>query len=251
MARIPMTSGFVIIPEGEYVFRIYDATYDEDFGRIEIKLVNAQGATHTERFSIKDKNDEYNEKALNAFSYFAKTAMNDYTMEDIDPEQLINHYIRADVVHTKVPSNKDPNKEVTFANLGDKSPADGFDTEPVARALTLGNGINEYQTEALRTAAGMNHPNNDEILLNGVMGLCGESGECVDMVKKYRFQGHELDKAHLAKELGDVAWYLAVTAHAIGYDLETVLQMNVDKLRNRYPNGFEKERSLHRQEGDV
>lgn len=63
--------------------------------------------------------------------------------------------------------------------------------------------INEYQTEALRTAAGMNHPNNDEILLNGVMGLCGESGECVDMVKKYRFQGHELDKAHLAKELGD------------------------------------------------
>ena len=81
--------------------------------------------------------------------------------------------------------------------------------------------INEYQTEALRTAADMNHPNNDEILLNGVMGLCGESGECVDMVKKYRFQGHELDKAHLAKELGDVAWYLAVTAHAIGYDLET------------------------------
>ena len=65
--------------------------------------------------------------------------------------------------------------------------------------------INEYQTEALRTAAGMNHPNNDEILLNGVMGLCGESGECVDMVKKYRFQVHELDKAHLAKELGDVA----------------------------------------------
>ena len=123
MARIPMTSGFVIIPEGEYVFRIYDATYDEDFGRIEIKLVNAQGATHTERFSIKDKNDEYNEKALNAFSYFAKTAMNDYTMEDIDPEQLINHYIRAEVVHTKVPSNKDPNKEVTFANLGDKSPS--------------------------------------------------------------------------------------------------------------------------------
>ena len=44
MARIPMTSGFMVIPEGEYVFRIYDATYDEDFGRIEIKLVNAQGA---------------------------------------------------------------------------------------------------------------------------------------------------------------------------------------------------------------
>lgn len=142
MARIPMTSGFTLIPEGEYVFRIYDATYDEDFGRIEVKLVNAQGATHTERFSIKNSDDEFNEGALNAFSYFAKTAMNDYTMEDIDPEQLIDHYIRAEVVHTKSPSKKDPSKTVTFANLGDKSPADGFDTEPVDRALTLGRGGN-------------------------------------------------------------------------------------------------------------
>lgn len=140
MARIPMTSGFVLIPEGEYVFRIYDAKYDEEFGKIEVKLVNAQGATHTERFSIKDSNDEFNEKALNAFSYFAKTAMNDYTLEDVDPEELIDHYICAEVIHTQVPSNKDPNKMVTFANLGDKSPADGFDTEPVARALTIGRG---------------------------------------------------------------------------------------------------------------
>jgi hypothetical protein len=139
MARIPMTSGFVVIPEGEYVFRIYDVTYDEDFGRIEVKLVNAQGGTHTERFSIKNNDDGYNEKALNAFSYFAKTAMNDYTLEDVDPEELIDHYIRAEVVHTKVPSNKDPNKTVTFANLGDKSPADGFDTEAVGRALSLGH----------------------------------------------------------------------------------------------------------------
>lgn len=111
--------------------------------------------------------------------------------------------------------------------------------------------INEYQTEALRTAAGMNHSNNDDILLNGVMGLAGESGECVDMMKKHLFQGHELDKEHIAKELGDVAWYIALSAYAMGYDLETILQMNVDKLRKRYPNGFEAERSLHRQEGDV
>lgn len=140
MARIPMTSGFIVIPEGEYVFRIYDATYDEDFGKIEVHLVNAQGATMTERFSILGPNGEYNEKALNAFSYFAKTAMDDYEMEDIDPVELIDHYIRATVVHTKVPSNKDPNKEVTFTHLGDKAPADGFDTEATARALTIGKG---------------------------------------------------------------------------------------------------------------
>lgn len=109
--------------------------------------------------------------------------------------------------------------------------------------------INEYQHEALRTASGMNK--DMPMIANGVLGLCGESGECADMVKKHLFQGHELDEAHLAKELGDVAWYLAVSAYSIGYDLETILQMNVDKLRNRYPNGFEAERSLHRQEGDV
>ncbi len=138
MARIPMTSGFTLIPEGTYVFRVYAATYDEEFGKIEVKLVNAAGMTHTERFSIKDKNDEMNEKALNAFSYFAKTVMGDYTLEDIDPAELVDHFVCAEVVHTKLPSNKDPNKTVTFANLGDKSPAEYFDTEPVARALTLG-----------------------------------------------------------------------------------------------------------------
>lgn len=138
MARIPMTSGFTLIPEGTYVFRVYGATYDEEFGKIEVKLVNAAGMTHTERFSIKDKNDEMNEKALNAFSYFAKTVMGDYTLEDIDPAELVDHFICAEVVHTKLPSNKDPNKMVTFANFGDKSPAEYFDTEPVARALTLG-----------------------------------------------------------------------------------------------------------------
>lgn len=142
MARIPMTSGFTLIPEGTYVFRIYDVSYDEEFGKIEIKLVNAAGMTQTERFTIKDKNDEPNEKALNAFSYFAKTAMGDYTLEDIDPMELIDHFIEAEVVHTKLPSNKDPNKTVTFANLGDKAPAEYFDTEPVSRALALGKDKN-------------------------------------------------------------------------------------------------------------
>ena len=138
MARIPMTSGFALIPEGTYVFRVYDATYDEEFGKIEVKMVNAAGMTYTERFSIKDKNDNLNERALDAFSYFAKTVMNDYNLEDIDPAELIDHFICAEVVHSKLPSNKDPNKTVTFTNLGDKSPAEYFDTEPVARALTLG-----------------------------------------------------------------------------------------------------------------
>jgi len=141
MARIPMTSGFTLIPEGEYVFRIYDAEYDEEFGKIQVKLVNAQGMTHTERFTLKDNNDEWNEKALNAFSYFAKTALNDFGREDVDPEELIDHYIRAEVTHSDPqPNRNDPSKTVVFANLGDKSPADGFDETPVERALTIGRG---------------------------------------------------------------------------------------------------------------
>ena len=105
--------------------------------------------------------------------------------------------------------------------------------------------INQYQAEALRTASGGN------LLLNGVLGLTGEAGECADLLKKHLFQGHELDEEHLVKELGDVAWYLAVTAHALGYDLETILQMNVDKLWKRYPTGFDAARSQHRGENDV
>ena len=110
--------------------------------------------------------------------------------------------------------------------------------------------INEYQTAALRTAQ-TDKLTARELLLNSALGLCGESGEVADLLKKYHFQGHNLDLDHVAKELGDIAWYLAVGAYAIGYDLETILQMNVDKLKARYPDGFSADRSLHRAENDI
>ena len=110
--------------------------------------------------------------------------------------------------------------------------------------------INEYQTAALRTAQ-TDKLSASDLLLNSALGLCGESGEVADLVKKHRFQGHDLDIDHVAKELGDIAWYLAVGAYAIGYDLETILQMNVDKLKARYPDGFSVDRSLHRDKNDV
>lgn len=88
-------------------------------------------------------------------------------------------------------------------------------------------------------------------LENGLMGLCGEAGEAIDILKKHLFQGHDLDKEHLAKELGDVAWYLAVSADALGYDLETILMMNVKKLRARYPEGFDSDLSQNRRVGDI
>ena len=110
--------------------------------------------------------------------------------------------------------------------------------------------INEYQNAALRTAQ-TDKLTARELLLNSALGLCGESGEVADLVKKHRFQGHDLDFDHVAKELGDIAWYLAVGAYAIGFDLERIFRMNIDKLKARYPNGFSTDRSLHRAENDV
>ena len=108
---------------------------------------------------------------------------------------------------------------------------------------------NEYQEAALRTAN--KNLSLTEQLQNGVMGLTGESGECADLLKKYLFQGHELDVAHFVKELGDVAWYLAVSADALGYDLESIFQMNIDKLTARYPDGFDSDLSVHRKINDI
>jgi NTP pyrophosphatase (non-canonical NTP hydrolase) len=118
--------------------------------------------------------------------------------------------------------------------------------EHLKQTVVDGITANDYQRAAMRTASGMNYENHG-MLLNGVLGLCGEAGEVADIVKKATFQGHELDKEHIAEELGDVSWYLAVAAHAIGYDLGDIFQMNIDKLSKRYPEGFSKERSVNRE----
>ena len=108
---------------------------------------------------------------------------------------------------------------------------------------------NEYQKLAART---MNPAlRGRDVLIKGVMGLCGEAGEAIDIVKKHLAQGHELDREGLIKELGDVAWYLAETATALGIDLDEVLERNIDKLKKRYPEGFSAEKSQHRQAGDI
>ena len=111
--------------------------------------------------------------------------------------------------------------------------------------------LNEYQTEAMRTASGMCEKCNDNLMLNGAMGLNGEAGEVIDILKKYMFQGHKLDTEHIAKELGDCLWYIAVCAKGAGYTLDEIAEMNKAKLRKRYPDGFEADKSIHRSEGDI
>ena len=104
---------------------------------------------------------------------------------------------------------------------------------------------NEYQKLAMTTL----NPQltQKDVLINAVMGLCGESGEAIDLVKKHLHQGHPLDREALAKELGDIAWYLAETAYALDIPLEDILKKNIEKLAARYPHGFDKERSVSRE----
>ncbi len=109
--------------------------------------------------------------------------------------------------------------------------------------------VNEYQRQAMATL----NPALDkkDVLINSVMGLCGEAGEAIDIVKKWLAQGHELDKERLARELGDVAWHLAEAAAALDMPLEQILQGNLDKLKARYPEGFSAERSRERVKTDL
>ena len=106
--------------------------------------------------------------------------------------------------------------------------------------------FNEYQRLAQRTSS--KKVDRLDRILNGLMGLNGEAGECIDILKKYFYQGHELDKEKLIDELGDVLWYIAETCEGIGVTMEEIAKRNIEKLRKRYPHGFETERSINRNE---
>ena len=113
--------------------------------------------------------------------------------------------------------------------------------------------INEYQKLAMRTNDGMcdnrlHEKENIGELINGALGLTGESGEVADIIKKHVFHGHNLDKDEIIKELGDVCWYVALLSYAIDIPLEDILQKNIDKLKRRYPEGFSEESSINRVE---
>ena len=105
--------------------------------------------------------------------------------------------------------------------------------------------INEYQRLAQRTA---NTKAPSPKIENGILGLCGETGEIADAYKKHLYQGHEFDREHMAEELGDVCWYVAEMASGLGLPLEEIMAQNIEKLRKRYPDGFDAERSVHREE---
>ena len=88
-------------------------------------------------------------------------------------------------------------------------------------------------------------------IFNACLGLSGEVGEFNDMIKKWVFHEKELDMEHAKKEAGDILWYVVMLCESFGWNMEEIMQMTVDKLKARYPEGFDVERANHRAEGDV
>ena len=107
-----------------------------------------------------------------------------------------------------------------------------------------------YQKNVLKYA-----PDHHDYLLNVIyaaMGMCGEAGEASELIKKYAYHRHTIDTEHLARELGDVLWYVSYMAYLFGYPLGKIMTMNQEKLAKRYPDGkFDEERSRNREEGDI
>lgn len=106
---------------------------------------------------------------------------------------------------------------------------------------------NEYQKLAMRTAPDISDSDREKHALHGIVS---EAGEIHGLYQKV-YQGHTIDKEHAKKELGDLMWFIAEYADANGWKLSDIMQMNIDKLKARYPQGFDSEKSLHRKEGDI
>lgn len=109
-------------------------------------------------------------------------------------------------------------------------------------------GADEYQKDAARTI--MTPDNSDKMLTHGLLGLGSEVGEVQGIFQK-TYQGHKVNPEHLIKELGDVLWMIAEICTACEFSMGDVMKINIDKLWERYPDGFDPDKSLHRKEGDI
>ncbi|MDQ8162880.1 MAG: nucleoside triphosphate pyrophosphohydrolase family protein [Gemmatimonadota bacterium] len=104
--------------------------------------------------------------------------------------------------------------------------------------------LDEYQALAARTLG--RDRTHEQQLANAALGLTGEAGEVAEVIKKHLFHATPLDQDALAKELGDCLWYIGAFATVLGLSMDDIAQRNIDKLRKRYPEGFDTERSRNR-----
>lgn len=132
MGRFKLSAGFQMIPEGEHVFRIDAVKYDEDFGKMEIRMSTKSGATHIERYSLLNTDGSVKEGAMRAFAFTAQTALNDFSDREIDEQELVGHFIRAEVEHQEGDRTNDRGEKMKFVRLAKKYPATGFEGEEPA-----------------------------------------------------------------------------------------------------------------------
>lgn len=149
MGRVTLSQGFSIIPEGTHIFKIVGVEYKEQFGKLEIKMKTAKGQTHIERFSLLKSDGSSNEGALKAFSFFARTALQDSSIQDVDPKELVGYFIECDVEHEVVPSRDNPEKTVTFVRLADKRSSDGYEEETKPTTNKTKTKVEELDLDAL------------------------------------------------------------------------------------------------------
>lgn len=136
MAKMKLAeSTFSIIKEGVHTFKVMkvdDSKY-EDFGKLEVTLQTSKGESHTERFSLVKNNGEVNDGALKAWSYFARTCLNNFSADEIDTQDIVGCYITATVKHetyTRTQGEK-AGQEGTAVRLSDYTTASGFGTTKV------------------------------------------------------------------------------------------------------------------------
>ena len=107
---------------------------------------------------------------------------------------------------------------------------------------------NDYQMLASRTINKNLYL--DEMEIHAILGMASEVGELQGIYQK-EYQGHEFDEAHAKTELGHHLWFIAEYCTAMEWCMEEVMQENIDKLKERYPEGFKAEQSSNRKEGDI
>ena len=150
MAKMKLSeSTFTLIPEGTTTFKVMEVNDEkyEDFGKLEVKLQTAKGETHVERFGLLKDNGEVNEGALKAWSYFARTCLNNFQADEIDTQDIVGCYITATVKHEKYTATKGDKKgqEMTSVRLNDYTTASGFS----------GGSVNENPDEDLDDLDGL------------------------------------------------------------------------------------------------
>lgn len=151
MALISLSSPFIVIPEGTYIFEITKVEYKEKYGKLEITAETEDGLKHTERYNLLKANGEPNNGALAAFSFFVKAVFDDFELEEIDHEDLIGKFFKATIEHTVLESTKKEGETVTFARWVDIEAVDGYEEKAEVKKPSKNTTTKKTKSKQLET----------------------------------------------------------------------------------------------------